>query len=160
MSPFKRGDDVLVVGSGPVGLGVIQVLVARGAGKVLVSEPSRKRQEAAKSFGATHIVDPAQESGPVALCKKLCAGEGPAVVFDAAGVQSGLDLAIHAARTGATIVNIAVWAATRPQVDVIALTMHEKKYIGTMVYWKDAFTEVIKAMDTGKSGLRAKSPLL
>jgi threonine dehydrogenase-like Zn-dependent dehydrogenase len=146
-SSFQKGDDVLVVGAGPVGLAVIQILKARGAGKILASELSSRRQELALHFGADHILDPRMPD-TVQVCKAACGGEGPAVVFDAAGVQSGLDLAMAASRTGATIVNIASWK-TQPQINSLALIMGEKKYIGTMVYLKDDFELVIEAMGSG-----------
>lgn len=157
-SSFQPGDDALVVGAGPVGLAVILVLKARGAGKVLVSELSPRRQQLARQFGADCVFDPRvaaagqgrEQHDPVRLCKDMCGdGEGPALVFDAAGVQAGLDLAFAASRPGASIVNIAVWE-TVPQVNSIALVTGEKKYIGTMVYLREDFDHVVDAMGSGE----------
>ena len=148
-SSFQPGDNVLIVGAGPVGLAVLQVLKARGAGEILVSEISSRRQEFARHFGATHVLDP-RVGDVVSRCKELCDGEGPAVVFDAAGVQQGIDLAMAASRTGATIVNIATWKSP-PQINALALVMGEKKYAGTMVYLKDEFAAVIEAIASGKA---------
>ena len=148
-TPFKEGDDTLVIGAGPVGLAVIQVLKAWGAGRILVSELSTRRQELAKHFGATHLLDP-KSPDVVAQCKEICDGEGPAIVVDAAGVQAGLDLAFAASRSGATIVNIATWK-DQPRVNAIALLLGEKRYVGTMVHVKEDFAGVIEAVGSGKS---------
>lgn len=146
-SNFQPGDDALVVGAGPVGLAVIQVLRARGARNIVVSELSSRRQELAKSYGATDILDP-KDPNVVTMCKQITGGEGPAVAFDVAGVQAGLDLALAATRTGATIVNIAFWHVPA-QVNTTALLMGEKKYVGTMVHLQKDFREVIEAMASG-----------
>lgn len=51
-SPLKQGDDILILGGGPIGIAVIQALRARGCGKIIVSELSASRQRFAKQFGA------------------------------------------------------------------------------------------------------------
>jgi len=146
-SPFQKGDDALVIGAGPVGLAVVQVLKARGAGEILVSEVSARRQELARHFGASHVFDP-KTADVVSKCKEACGGDGPGVVFDAAGVQPGLDLAFAASRSGATIVNIATWK-TLPEINSILLILGEKRYVGTMVFLKEDFAQVIEAMGAG-----------
>ena len=147
-SPLQKGDDVLVIGAGPVGLAAIQVLKARGAGKIVVSEISTRRRELAKDLGATHLLDP-RAPDVVAKCKEICDGEGPAIVIDAAGVQAGLDLALDASRSGATIVNIATWKE-QPRFNTLALLLGEKRYIGTLVHVKEDFAEVIEAVGSGQ----------
>lgn len=150
-SPFQAGDSTLVIGAGPVGLAVVQVLKALGADKIIVSEISSRRQEMARHFGATHILDPKTYEGvdtAAKQCKDICDGEGPAIVLDAAGVQAGLDLALKASCVGATIVNIAMWQ-NPPVVDSLALLLGEKKYVGTLVHLKEDFAQVIKAVASG-----------
>jgi threonine dehydrogenase-like Zn-dependent dehydrogenase len=148
VSHFQVDDDVLVVGAGPIGIGIVQVLKARGASNVVVSEMSQIRRELAMKFGADHVFEPSNGTA-VAQCKALCRDEGPAVVFDAAGVQAGLDLALASSRAGATIVNVAAWKFP-PQFDALLLTMGEKKYIGTMTYLRQDFEHVLDALETGK----------
>ncbi|MDO4887976.1 MAG: alcohol dehydrogenase catalytic domain-containing protein [Actinomycetaceae bacterium] len=58
----SAGDTVLVVGSGPIGLLHTQVARLRGAANIVVSDPSAPRRELAARLGATHGVDPAEES--------------------------------------------------------------------------------------------------
>lgn len=109
ISPLKKGDSVLVLGGGPIGLAVVQALKAKAAGKIIVSEVAPRRKEFAKHFGADHVLDPTKDD-IVARVREICGGKGANLAFDAAGVQSGLDQAIQAIRARGTLVNIAVWA--------------------------------------------------
>ncbi|KAK4994344.1 hypothetical protein LTR28_000908 [Elasticomyces elasticus] len=147
-SPFKAHDSVLILGGGPIGLAVIQALKARGADKIIVSEISPKRKEFAKMFGADYILDPTKDD-IVARCRELCEGQGVHVVFDAAGVQAGLDAAIHAVRARGTIVNIAIWE--KPcSIHPNDLVFKERKYIAVATYVKGDYQEVIAAISDGR----------
>jgi threonine 3-dehydrogenase len=52
------GEDVLVVGAGPIGLMATAVARHAGARFVVVSEPNEMRRWLALRMGATHVVDP------------------------------------------------------------------------------------------------------
>jgi threonine 3-dehydrogenase len=52
------GEDVLVVGAGPIGLMATAVARHAGARFVVVSEPNAFRRDLARTMGATHVVDP------------------------------------------------------------------------------------------------------
>jgi threonine 3-dehydrogenase len=52
------GEDVLIVGAGPIGLMAAAVARHAGARYVVVSEPNAFRRELATRMGATHVVDP------------------------------------------------------------------------------------------------------
>jgi len=56
------GEDVLVVGAGPIGLMATAVARHAGARFVVVSEPNAFRRELATKMGATHVVDPLARS--------------------------------------------------------------------------------------------------
>jgi len=53
------GENVLIVGAGPMGLMHLQVARAMGA-RVFVSDPDAKRLEVAKQLGAADVIDPTQ----------------------------------------------------------------------------------------------------
>ncbi|KAL9038466.1 MAG: hypothetical protein Q9214_005269 [Letrouitia sp. 1 TL-2023] len=148
ISPFKKGDSVLVLGGGPIGLAVIQSLKARGAELIIVSEVSPRRKEFAKQFGASYVLDPTKDD-IVARVREICGGSGANVAFDAAGVQAGLDQAILAIRARGTLVNIAVWekaATLHPN----SLVFRERKYMGVATYVEGDFQDVLDAIATGK----------
>jgi len=148
LSPFKPGDAVLVLGGGPIGLSVIQALRARGADKIVVSEVSRRRAEFAKQFGAHWVLDPTKDD-VVKWCREMFDQQGVHVVFDCAGVQAGLDTAIHATRARGTIVNIAVWG--KPcTINPSDIMFRERTYIGVATYVAGDFEEVMDAIATGR----------
>lgn len=56
------GDTALILGAGPIGLYFIMMLKTMGMGKIIVTEPSKMRQEYAYKFGADIVIDPTKES--------------------------------------------------------------------------------------------------
>ena len=56
----EEGASVLVIGLGGVGLSAVQGARIAGASRIIVSDPVAERREAAKAFGATDLLDPAQ----------------------------------------------------------------------------------------------------
>ena len=82
---LRPGDDLLIVGAGPMGL--MHLLLARlmGAARLMVSEPDPERRSWAQRLGATAVVDPSRESVPAAALAAT-GGRG----FDAVVVTAGL----------------------------------------------------------------------
>lgn len=56
----RRRDTAIVIGCGPVGLGVILVLKARGVRQVVAADHSPERRAMARRLGADVVVDPAE----------------------------------------------------------------------------------------------------
>lgn len=85
-SPFQKGDSALVLGGGPIGLAVVQVLAAKGAKDIIVSEVVARRREFAKSLGAKYVLNPVEED-IVGKVREICDGVGANVAFDTAGYR-------------------------------------------------------------------------
>lgn len=147
LSEFKKGDSVLILGGGPIGLATIQALKARGADKIILSEISPKRKEFAKKLGAHYVLDPTKED-IVARVKELCDGRGVNIAYDAAGVQPGLDAAIQAIRARGLLINIAVWEKTAT-ITPNLFCFRERGYRGVATYQEGDFQEVLDAIETG-----------
>jgi len=58
----NAGDDVLIIGAGPIGLIMISLLKLFGAGNIIVSETSSFRLSIAKSFNVNAAVNPINEN--------------------------------------------------------------------------------------------------
>ena len=153
LSPFKMGDNVMVVGGGPVGTGIVQVLTLQGAKNIMVSELYEKRRRFAIEYGATHAFDPGQEDVTQRVME-VTDGVGADVIFDAAGVEKALNGAISACRTHGTIINVAVWEK-KPAIPVNDLMYNEVNYTGSALYDEGSFEAVIKALGYGKPSLKA-----
>ncbi|KAJ5906986.1 alcohol dehydrogenase [Penicillium subrubescens] len=147
-APFKSGNNVLVLGAGPIGIGAVQVLKLKGANNIIVVELLQNRKDLARQYGATHTLDPKETDIPKAV-NDLTGGRGVEIVFDTAGVEIALNGIIDATQVQGTIVNIAVWEE-RPATDVNDLMYREINYMGATLYDEASFKEVIENLHTGK----------
>ena len=96
--PF--GGTASVIGCGPIGLLLIEVLKVAGASSVLAVEPLAHRREAAERLGADEVADPA------AFDEALRAGVD--VAFEAAGNNEGVELAMASVRPGGRVVLVGI----------------------------------------------------
>jgi (R,R)-butanediol dehydrogenase/meso-butanediol dehydrogenase/diacetyl reductase len=115
LAPPMFGASVVVLGGGPIGLGVLQSAVTAGAALTIVSEPSAARRSVARLCGATAVLDPRTDD-LVAAVRDLT-GHGVDVVFDTTGVNAALDQGITSLRPRGSLVSVAQWGE-RAQVDV------------------------------------------
>ncbi|HVF87411.1 MAG TPA: zinc-binding alcohol dehydrogenase family protein [Pyrinomonadaceae bacterium] len=96
----ERGEFVLVIGAGPIGLSVIQFARLAGA-NVIVTDVSKERlQFAAAHFGVEFTVKAGE--GALENLKDITSGEMPTAVFDATGsarsMAASFDLVAHGGR--------------------------------------------------------------
>lgn len=82
------GEDVVIVGAGPIGLLHLQVALSRG-GRVIVSDPLALRLEKARELGAHEVID-ASRTDPVERVKELTEGRGANAVIVAVGAAEPL----------------------------------------------------------------------
>ena len=106
-SRMREGDTVAVIGAGPLGLFSMQIARAKGASKVIVSEPAPARAAAAAALGADAVLDPS-EGDVVDRMAELTDGRGPHVVIEAAGARPTLQQALEAVRYGGRVVLLAI----------------------------------------------------
>lgn len=93
------GKTVAVVGDGAVGL--LGVLAAKqlGAARIIAMSRHPTRQQLAREFGATDIVEERGDEG-VAVVKELTGGLGAHSVIEAVGTQQSMMQAIRSTRPG------------------------------------------------------------
>lgn len=75
----RKTDTAIVLGCGPVGLGVILQLKAAGVGTVIASDFSPARRDLARRCGADVVVDPAADSPYRKITAKGMITEAPAL---------------------------------------------------------------------------------
>ena len=103
---LDASDTVLVLGAGPIGLGVVAASVGHGA-KVIVAEPSSARGELARQLGADDVLDPTSD-GFAEQVQDVTHGEGASVVFEASGKPAAMATALEIASFRARIVYIGI----------------------------------------------------
>ena len=138
----------VVFGGGPIGLAVVQCLLARGAKMVICVEVAKKRQEFARDFGAHHVIDPTKHDAE-STCLELCGGvNGPDIAFDCAGVPASLEGACKTVRSRGHVTNVAIWEKAVP-FNPNWLVFREASYKAVLGYQKKDFRGVVDALGKG-----------
>jgi L-iditol 2-dehydrogenase len=94
-------ERVAVIGCGPIGLLLIEVLKAAGAGEIFVAEPMPHRRAMAEKLGATRV------GGSVAEIVEWSSGGCP-LVIEATNSPHGFREAVNAARIGGRVVLVGI----------------------------------------------------
>ncbi len=146
LSALQKGEDVLVIGGGPIG--ALVALMARNAGgKVVISEINPHRSEVLKKLNFD-IVDPS-EHDLVAEINKRTSGKGIDVVFEVSGSQAGVDTMTAVAATRARLVLVAIHAK-KPKIDLFQFFWRELELMGVRVYEPEDYEKAIDIIANGK----------
>ncbi|CAP95129.1 hypothetical protein NUH16_008339 [Penicillium rubens] len=146
-SPLQRNDTVLVVGAGPIGLAIIQVLKVKGITSIVAVEVSERRRGFALALGATEVLNPVDVDA-VTQIRALTKNAGADVVFECSGAQAGLDTAVAGLRVRGTMVVVSLWEH-RPTIDTFAVVFQEKNVIGAALYDDGDFEAVMDEIASG-----------
>jgi len=140
-----KGENVLVIGGGPIGM--LVALVARNAGgNVTISEINENRLAYAKKLGFATL-NPLNDD-VAKIIHERTGGKGAEVVFEVSGSQPGVDLMTEAAATRGRIVMVAIHA-TKPQIDLFRFFWRELELFGARVYLKSDYEEAMKLLAEG-----------
>lgn len=141
---FRLGEASVVIGAGPIGLLVAQVLRRAGASTVVTIEPSRFRREKALQVGAT-LALPSREE---ALARFGGGLPRPRYVFECSGHRTALDTALKIVAPGGHIRMIGV--ATEPlQIVSLDAIAKEVTISGNFIY-TDEFEMAIDLLAAGE----------
>ncbi len=147
----QPGDSVLVMGAGGIGVSIVQGAAIAGAARIIVSDPSEARREAAMGFGATDVVDPTGTD--VVEATMALTGIGADVAFDAAGSATLVETGVQAVRSRGTVVMV---GAPPPDQDAsinVALTMFtEKRIVGSLLGSCHAPRDIPRMVDLWQAG--------
>jgi L-iditol 2-dehydrogenase len=100
---IRPGDNVLIMGAGPIGLIHGQLLKNKNVSNVIISDVSAYKLSKAKEFGIDHTVNIKHESLKDVV-DKVTKHEGVDTVIIAAGVSSLLQEAIQLLRRGGRVI--------------------------------------------------------
>ncbi len=96
------GSSVVVVGTGGVGLNSVQGAALAGAKSIVALDLADGKLEAARSFGATHTINTANENA-LGKIQSLTGGRGADYVFVTVGSTAAIEQSVDFARRGGTI---------------------------------------------------------
>ena len=141
LADVKDGDQVVVLGGGPIGM--LVALVARQAGAdVLVSEINPYRVELANSLGLVAI-NPL-ETDLIKLVMQRTNGAGADIVFEVSGSQAGAAIMTELLRTRGLAVVVAIFAQ-KPEIDLFRFFWRELRLQGVRVYESEDFRKGYRA---------------
>ncbi len=103
LAPAVPDEPAVVVGSGLIGLLVVQALRARGWSEVIAVDLDDGRLALAAELGATRTFN-AREPDLAAKLRDLCGGDGAGTSFEVVGAAAPVELAIRSVRKGGTVV--------------------------------------------------------
>jgi 2-desacetyl-2-hydroxyethyl bacteriochlorophyllide A dehydrogenase len=145
MAELQPGEDVLVIGGGPIGM--LCAMAAREAGgKVTISEVNQARLAIAEKLGF-ETINP-KETDPAAAINEKTGGKGADVVFEVSGTQPGVDTMTACAASRGRIVMVAIHAV-KPQIDMFQFFWRELKLIGARVYEPADYEKAIALVASG-----------
>jgi L-iditol 2-dehydrogenase len=137
------GADVLLLGAGPMGLLLQQLLPRYGAAEVIVSEPSPYRRRFAERLGADRVLDPRREDVGERV-RGRTGGRGADLVVVATGSGRALRDAFGAVRDGGTVGLVGLPAADVPIEDASQLVTRELAVLASNAATED---ETQRALD-------------
>lgn len=105
---YIAGQDVVVIGPGPVGLMTVQVCRQLAARQVICVGTRQSRLDLARDLGADHVVN-AREVDPVRAVLDLTGGRGVDMAVEASGAPAAPQQCIEVTRRGGKIVVVAFY---------------------------------------------------
>jgi S-(hydroxymethyl)glutathione dehydrogenase/alcohol dehydrogenase len=181
----QPGSSCAVIGTGGVGLNVIQGCALAGAERIIAIDVRANKLEMAKTFGATHVID-ASKDDPVRAVRDLTRG-GADYAFEVIGLPSAITQAFDMVRRGgeAIVVGMApfgsqvtvdataflaekvlkgcIYGSTRPRVDmprIVDLYLAGKLKLDELVSRRYPLTGINDAFDALRAGEVARSVIM
>ena len=140
------GDNVLVLGAGPIGLAALIGARASGAAAVFVSEPNADRAKVALAIGATDVFDPTSEDVRSEVFKRT-GRIGPDAVIDGTGRPEAIALGLSSVRRGGRVA-VAGISPSELSFDLRQLVLYERTLVGSLGYNFD-IPRVLELMASG-----------
>jgi 2-desacetyl-2-hydroxyethyl bacteriochlorophyllide A dehydrogenase len=139
----QRGDRVLVLGPGNIGLGIAMFARAAGAAAVIVAgRDDAARLGVAQRMGFRDVIDFAGADMAEALAPRLAAEGKFDVVFEATGASAVIEPALRALGPGGTLVIVGIHPRPVP-IDLTALVRNHHAIRGSYRAPEDAWPEVL-----------------
>jgi S-(hydroxymethyl)glutathione dehydrogenase / alcohol dehydrogenase len=143
-----KGESVVVIGAGGVGINAIQAAAISGANPIIAVDRVDSKLDAALAFGATHAVKDDVRARVKSLTKR-----GADYVFVTVGATDALPQALGIVRPGGTVVVVGLpeWKATAP-VRVADLVWNEQRVLGCRMGSTRLDTDVPRLIDRYLAG--------
>jgi L-iditol 2-dehydrogenase len=126
---LRRGETVLAIGQGPIGI-ILSVLARKAGASLITSDLYPERLRIGSSFGLELTVDAAR-ANVVEQVRELTGGRGADAVILAVGGNSLIRTAMDAARPGGRVLLFAQTQHGEALIDPAAICVDEKTLVGS-----------------------------
>ncbi|MBI4979803.1 MAG: galactitol-1-phosphate 5-dehydrogenase [Spirochaetes bacterium] len=99
---LAKGDTVVIVGCGIIGLMTLQAARAKGAGTIIAVDLDANKLSLAKKFGASVLIDPSK-TDVVKAVFDATGGKGADAAFEAVGITQTVATAVKSVRKGGEV---------------------------------------------------------
>ncbi|MGQ9779746.1 MAG: scyllo-inosose 3-dehydrogenase [Bacillota bacterium] len=150
---IRPGDNVVILGGGPIGLAACAILRRAGAAHVILSEPSVKRAALGLKMGATDIIDPTKENFAERVLA-ITGGLGAKLYLEATGLPQvvfpGIEEAIWNGKMVDSTVVIVARADVKIPINPEVYQVRHAQIVGAQGHsGNGTFPRVISAMASG-----------
>jgi L-iditol 2-dehydrogenase len=142
------GKDVLVVGTGTIGLLALSCVKAQNPRRIFVSDLSDSRLEIAKKMGADTVINPSRENSLDVLMANTN-NKGVDAVIEAVGVSATVKQSIDSLAFGGTAVWIGI-SDKHIDLEMQKIVTRELNVKGTFLYGFEEFKTVVEMLNEGK----------
>lgn len=148
----KAGENVLVIGAGPIGVGVIQAARAAGAVVGVMDVSPERLSFCREQLGATHLLDGAHP-GAEKLVREAFGGRLPDVVLDATGNRASMERSFQWPAHGGRLVFVGL-VRERLCFDDPEFHRRELTLCASRNATPDDFRNVLRMMEEGRIDVR------
>ena len=150
---WQPGNNVVIFGAGPIGLAAEALVIAAGAGQVIMFDPSASRREIAMNMGASAALDPLEADLDEAILRHTL-GRGVDYVVECAGfADKTIEPLDRCLAVNASIIDIGM-GGDDPTVPIVAYKRMGVQYAGSLGHAGGPFMHVIRLMAAGRIDMR------
>lgn len=138
-----KGERIIIMGAGPIGLIILQLSKIFGAKEIIITDILNSRLKLAKEFGATYAIN-IREIDLVKWVYDTFGRDGIDKVFECVGGNQNITInqAINLTRKGTKIILIGVFKRSLP-IEINLIQDRELEIVGSLVYTSNDFSEAI-----------------
>ena len=150
---WQPGNNVVIFGAGPIGLAAQALVIAAGAGQVIMFDPSASRRDIAMNMGASAALDPVGIDLDEAIMGHTF-GRGVDYVVECAGfADKTIEPLDRCLAVNASIIDIGM-GGDNPTVPIVAYKRMGVQYAGSLGHAGGPFMHVIRLMAAGRIDMR------